>query len=168
MNDTAMTIIGNVVDEPRMRMTKSGYAVTNFRLASTPRRFDREHNTWVDCTTLYVNVSCWRGLAEHVASSVHKGQPVLVTGRYFAREYEIDETKRIAYELDAGAVGHDLSRGTAEFTRVARTYAPAQVIEIDEGGVPADRSDSWHDLVEPVSARGADEAAEPRQLASAS
>jgi len=43
MNDTTMTIIGNVVDAPRMRMTKSGHAVTNFRVASTSRRFDREH-----------------------------------------------------------------------------------------------------------------------------
>lgn len=52
MNDTAMTIVGNVVDEPRLRVTKSGHSVTNFRIASTSRRYDGEAGRWVDNSTL--------------------------------------------------------------------------------------------------------------------
>jgi single-strand DNA-binding protein len=147
MNDTFMTIVGNVVDAPRMRLTKSGHAVTNFRVASTSRRFDREHQRWIDNATLFVNVTCWRAMAENVAFSVQKGQPVVVTGRYYSREYEINETVRISYELEANAVGHDLTRGTSEFRKVIRPSVTVNV-EVDDDGIPADRSDEWLDLAE--------------------
>lgn len=147
MNDTTMTIVGNVVDAPRMRMTKSGHAVTNFRVASTSRRFDREHQRWIDNCTLYVNVTCWRAMAENVALSLTKGQPVVVSGRYYSREYEINETVRVSYELEANAVGHDLSRGTSDFRKVTRPSVSTN-IEIDDDGIPAERSDQWLDLAE--------------------
>jgi single-strand DNA-binding protein len=147
MNDTFMTIVGNVVDAPRMRLTKSGHAVTNFRVASTSRRYDSEQQRYVDNCTLFVNVTCWRAMAENVAVSVHKGQPVVVTGRYYSREYEINETVRISYELEANAVGHDLTRGTSEFRKVIRPSATVNV-EVDRDGIPADRSDEWLDLAE--------------------
>jgi single-strand DNA-binding protein len=79
MNDTYMTIVGNVVDDPRQRNTNAGHAVTNFRVASTSRRFDRESGQYVDNSTLFVNVTCWRALAENAGISLKKGQPVIVT-----------------------------------------------------------------------------------------
>jgi single-strand DNA-binding protein len=141
MNDTYMTIVGNVVDEPRQRNTNSGHAVTNFRVASTSRRFDRESNRYVDNSTLFVNVTCWRAAAENVGQSVKKGQPVIVTGRYYQREYTVDEQVRFSYELEASAVGHDLSRGTADFRKVVRPRT--MQVEADAAGLPADRSDDW-------------------------
>ncbi len=170
MFDTYMTIVGHVVDAPRMRMTKSGHAVTNFRVASTSRRFDREHQRWVDNATLYVNITCWRAMAENVALSLHKGQPVLVTGRYYSREYEINETVRVSYELEANAVGHDLSRGTSEFCKITRPSVSANV-EIDDDGIPTDRSDQWLDLAEETGSGGelaADVGTDQRELASVS
>jgi single-strand DNA-binding protein len=166
VNDTIMTVVGNVVDTPRMRMTKSGHAVTNFRVASTSRRFDREHQRWVDNSTLFVNVTCWRAMAENVSLSVHKGQPVVVCGRYYSREYEINETVRVSYELEANVVGHDLSRGTADFRKTVRPSVAASV-EVDTEGIPADHSDAWLDLAEPAGAAAsavADEAADDREL----
>lgn len=178
MNDTFMTIVGNVVDEPRMRMTKSGHAVTNFRVASTSRRFDREQQRWVDNATLYANVTCWRAMAENVAGSLHKGQPVVVTGRYYSREYEINETVRVSYELEANAVGHDLTRGTSEFRKLTRPSIVTNV-EVDDDGIPADRSDAWLDLAEserlsqpdhfePAESPAAELSAETRELVSVS
>jgi single-strand DNA-binding protein len=146
MNDTYMTIVGNVVDEPRMRMTKNGHAVTNFRVASTSRRWDREGERYVDNSSLFVNVTCWRSLAENATECVHKGQPLMVYGRYYSREYKVDEVLRIAYELDAIAVGHDLARGVTEFRKVVRPRAAH--VEVDEGGLPADRSDEWLGLTD--------------------
>ncbi|MCW2648187.1 MAG: single-strand DNA-binding protein [Pseudonocardiales bacterium] len=170
MNDTFMTIVGNVVDAPRMRLTKSGHAVTNFRVASTSRRFDREHQRWIDNATLFVNVTCWRAMAENVAFSVHKGQPVVVTGRYYSREYELNETVRVSYELEANAVGHDLTRGTSEFRKVIRPSVTVNV-EVDDDGIPADRSDEWLDLAEqgvPLDEPAAASDADERALASVS
>jgi single-strand DNA-binding protein len=145
MNDTEMTIVGNVVDSPKLRRTRNGHYVANFRVASTPRRFDRETNTWVDGSTLFVTVTCWRALGENVAQSVRKGQPVVVRGRYCQREYERDEKLHTAYELEATALGHDLSRGTAAFEKVFRP-AVATEVSIDEAGMPADESDNYLDL----------------------
>ena len=167
MNDTTMTIVGNVVDSPRMRLTRSGHAVTNFRVASTSRRFDREHQRWIDNCTLYVNVTCWRAMAENAACSLQKGQPVVVTGRYYSREYELNEVVRISYELEANAVGHDLSRGTSEFRKVTRPSVTASV-EVDDDGVPADRSDHWLDLAAqslPSENRATDDVADALELA---
>ena len=146
MNDTYMTIVGNVVDAPRMRMTKNGHAVTNFRVASTSRRFDRENDRYVDNATLFVTITCWRAMAENVAQSLQKGQPVVVTGRYYSREYTVNEQLRVAYELEAVAVGHDLGRGVSDYRKVVRSRA--QQVEVDAAGLPADRSDDWLGLAD--------------------
>jgi single-strand DNA-binding protein len=145
MSDTHMTIVGNVVDSPNVRKTKNGHLVASFRVASTPRRFDREQNAWVDRPTLFVTVNCWRGLAENVAESVHKGEPLVVTGRFCQHEYEVDETLRTSYELEAVAVGHDLTRGVADFRRRSRS-AVVTPVALDADGIPADDSDHYLDL----------------------
>lgn len=145
MNDTFLTIVGNVVDEPRQRQTNGGHAVTNFRVASTSRRYDRESGKFVDNSTLYVNVTCWRALAENVGLSLRKGQPVIVSGRYYQREYTVDEQVKFSYELEASAVGHDLSRGTSAFTKLVRSRTVQ--VEVDHDGLPADRSDDWLGLM---------------------
>jgi single-strand DNA-binding protein len=145
MNDTQMTVIGNLVESPKLRRTKNGHWVANFRIASTSRRFDREKNSWVDGGTLFVTVTAWRALGENVAQSLHKGQSVIVTGRYYQREYERDEVLKIAYELEATAVGHDLSRGVAHFEKVFRPSLATEV-ETDANGLPEDQTHHYLDL----------------------
>lgn len=147
MNDAWITLVGNVVDEPRLRETKNGHKVANFRIASTSRRFDREQERWVDSDTLYVTVTCWRAQGVNVAESLHKGQPVVVHGRYYSREYKSNEQLRTSYELEATAVGHDLSRGTSAFTRVNRSAKP---VVLDSDGIPEDASSEWLDLARTV------------------
>lgn len=147
MHDTIMTITGNLVDAPKLRRTKNGHCVANFRVASTPRRFDRETQQWVDGDTLFVTVAAWRALGENCARSLGKGMPVIVTGRYYQREYTVDEALRTAYELDATAVGPDLSRGVTTFEKVTRSAYPAS-IERDADGIPADLSGEYLDLAD--------------------
>jgi single-strand DNA-binding protein len=142
MNDTMMTIVGNVVDTPRKRQTANGHVVTNFRVASTSRRYDREQERFVDNSTLFVTVTCWRAMGVNVDTSIKKGQPVVVYGRYYMREYKVEEQIRTSYELEAVAVGHDLSRGTSQFTRVYQS-TPTATVTRDEDGLPADESDHW-------------------------
>jgi single-strand DNA-binding protein len=114
-----LTIVGNVLTAPELRRTaQTGQIVASFRVASTSRRYDRMTGDWKDGHSLRVRVTCWRRLAESLGSSVHLGDPVVVTGRLYTRDW-IDESgvRRVLYEMDAVAVGHDLSRGTAKFTR---------------------------------------------------
>ena len=124
MNDITMTVMGNVVNDVEMRFTAAGDPVASVRVASTSRRYDRSAERWVDGDTAYFSVSCWRQFAHHVASSVHKGMPVVVVGRLRSREVERpcgEQTHLVRFhDIEATAVGPDLSRGTAVFTKVKR------------------------------------------------
>ncbi|MFE9656766.1 single-stranded DNA-binding protein [Micromonospora sp. NPDC006431] len=119
MFDTYVTIVGNVLTAPEWRRTtQSNTLVANFKVASTARRLDRDSGRWVDGNSLRVRVNCWRKLAEGVAASVAVGDPVVVAGRLYTRDWTDDAgNHRTLYELEAVAVGHDLSRGRARFLR---------------------------------------------------
>lgn len=119
MYDTYVTIVGNVMTAPEWRRTKNtGSLVAHFKVASTARRLDRESGRWVDGNSLRVRVNCWRRLAEGVGNSLITGDPVIVVGRLYTRDWlDENENRRIAYELEAVAVGHDLSRGQSRFVR---------------------------------------------------
>lgn len=119
MFDTYVTVVGTVLHQPDKRVTNTTNAlVSTFRVATHPRRYDPKLGQWVDAPSLRIRVNCWRRLAEHVAASVSTGDPVIVYGRISTREWktETGET-RVSYEMDADNVGHDLSRGMAQFTR---------------------------------------------------
>jgi single-strand DNA-binding protein len=119
MFDTPVTVIGNVLSAPEWRRTTvTGAFVVTFKVASTSRRYDKERGQWVDGDALRVRVSCWRRLGENVSVSVQLGDPIIVHGRLFTRDWLDDQgNKRTSYELDAIAVGHDLSRGVDKFAR---------------------------------------------------
>jgi single-strand DNA-binding protein len=92
--DTTITIVGNLVDDPELRFTASGVAVANFRVASTPRAFDRQTNEWKDGESLFLSCSVWRQYAENVAESLTKGTRVIVTGRLKQRSYETNNGEK--------------------------------------------------------------------------
>lgn len=119
MFETNLVIVGNVLTAPEWRRTTSNnQLVANFRVASTARRFDREGNRWVDGDVLRIRVTAWRRLAEGVASSISVGDPVVVYGRIFTRDWVDDDNKnRVSYEMEAFAVGHDLARGRTRLFR---------------------------------------------------
>ena len=119
MNETTITMAGNLVADPELRYTPSGAAVVNFRIAST-ERFKGEGG-WQDGDTLFMTVTAWRGLAENVAESASKGIRVIVTGRLKQRSYDTrDGGRATVYELDATDVGISLHRTTAKPLRAER------------------------------------------------
>ena len=81
MNETMITVVGNVAREPNLRVTNNGTRVVDFRLASTERRYDRALGGWRDGETVFYTVTCWRNVAENLIDSVEKGQPMVVHGR---------------------------------------------------------------------------------------
>ncbi|MFE3069007.1 single-stranded DNA-binding protein [Streptomyces sp. NPDC059247] len=116
--ETVITVVGNLVDDPELRFTPSGAAVAKFRIASTPRTFDRQTNEWKDGESLFLTCSVWRQAAENVAESLQRGMRVVVQGRLKQRSYEDREgVKRTVYELDVEEVGPSLKNATAKVTK---------------------------------------------------
>ncbi len=116
MNDTTVTVVGNVVDSPRRNNTQNG-AVTNFRMASTARRFDAHSQTYVDVSTLWIDVECWNTLGSNVSASISKGDPVIVRGTLRTDSWDSDAGRRSKPKIKAFAVGPDLAKGRAVFKR---------------------------------------------------
>jgi len=145
MNATSITIVGNVVDDVVNRPTQNGYSRASFRVASTQRRKDRDSGQWVDGHKFFVNVTCWRELAENAALSLKKGDPIVVTGRIYSRQYLKEESSHVAYEIDPEAIGHDLSRGTATFVKRRRGLSGS--VELDADNMPIRMADQGYELV---------------------
>lgn len=122
--ETVITLVGNLVDDPELRFTPSGAAVASFRLASTPRTYDRQSGEWKDGESLFLTCSVWRQAAENTAESLQKGMRVIVQGRLKQRSYETREgEKRTVYEIDVDEVGPSLRSATAKVARTQRSGA---------------------------------------------
>jgi single-strand DNA-binding protein len=116
-----ITVVGNMVDDPELRFTPSGAAVSTFRMAENRRKFNKATNEYEDAGTTFYRVTAWRGLAENVAESLSKGQRVIVAGEFHSEEFDRrDGSKGLGLEINADSVGPDLSYATASVTKVAR------------------------------------------------
>ncbi|NUT71064.1 single-stranded DNA-binding protein [Pseudarthrobacter sp. C4D7] len=118
MSET-ITIRGFVATEITSSTTPGGVATASFRLGSTTRRFDRESKTWGDGHTNWFTVQGYRNLAGTLGCSIRKGQPVIVVGKLKIRSWEKEGRVYHSTIIDADAVGHDLSFGSANFIRTA-------------------------------------------------
>jgi len=120
VNETIITVVGNLTADPELRYTQNGLPVVNFTIASTPRSFDRTAQEWKDGEPLFLRASCWREFAEHVAGSLAKGMRVIATGRLRQRAYQDREgNQRTAIELEVDEIGPSLRYATAQVTRAA-------------------------------------------------
>ena len=134
--ETTITIVGNLVDDPELRFTPAGAAVAKFRIASTPRRFNKTTNEWEDGEGLFLTCSVWRQAAENAAETLSRGMRVIVQGRLKQRSYEDrEQVKRTVYEIDVEEVGPSLLRASAKVTKNAPGSGQRQ------GG--GDSSDPW-------------------------
>lgn len=131
-NDASVTITGYVATVPKEKHLPSGVPSLTMRVGWTPRRLDRATGEWVDGSTSYATVICWRRLAAHASVCLRRGDPVNVVGRLSVREYEVDGARRTSVEIDASSIGHDLNRGVANFSRVrpptGQTAAEAEAV----------------------------------------
>ena len=122
--DTAITIAGNLVDDPELRFTPAGQPVAKFRIASTPRYLDKNTNEWKDGDSLFLTCNVWRQAAENVAESLTRGMRVIVSGRLRQRSYETKEgEKRTVYEVEVDDVGPSLRNASAKVNKMARSGA---------------------------------------------
>ena len=133
-----VTLVGYVAQEPNIRTTKTGKTVTDLRVGITPRYRDQATGEWRDAESSYFTVSCWDRLAHHVRASMHKGEPVLVRGKFKTSTFEDrDGRPRTETRITADIVGHDLSRGVANYIRhrPKQEAADGQPAELLPGGL---------------------------------
>lgn len=119
--ETTITLVGNLVDDPELKFIPSGAAVASFRVASTPRTFDKTSGEWKDGESMFLTCTVWRQYAENVAESLQRGMRVIVQGRLKQRSYETREgEKRTVFEVDVDEVGPALRSATAKVTKAQR------------------------------------------------
>lgn len=122
-----ITTTGLVATTPRHLVTADGLEITSFRLASSVRKFDRTSNRWIDAETNWYTITAFRTLAVNVATSVSKGDRVILSGRVRVRDWDNGERTGTSVEIEAETIGHDLTYGNSTFIR---TVKPASDIEI--------------------------------------
>ncbi len=145
-----VTLVGFVAQDPTIRTTATGRQLTRVRVGTTPRYRDGESGQWRDGETSYFDVKCWNRLAEHVRLSLRKGEPVIVKGKFKIGNFEDKNgQKRISVEIMADTLGHDLSRGAANYMRMQSRRADP---ETDRA-----RSESAADLADPMDPMDPDE-----------
>jgi len=142
LNESLVTLQGWLGSDVTVRQAGES-TVATFRLGCTPRRYSKKTESWVDGETQWYSVNAWRALADHCAGSLRRGDPVVVFGRL---DVEIWTNKAgievSSLSVDARFVGHDLNRGTSQFTKSARSEqaqgVPSDVVEPE--GTTAERS----------------------------
>lgn len=133
MNEITVSMAGNVATEPEQRTTKAGDPMVTFRLVVNEQRYDSTRGTYEDLACSFLSVSAFRGLAVNLAASVHKGQPVVVTGRLRVGRWTTGEGEvRTSPEVTAYHVGHDLKFGQSSFSKPQRSAGYAEA-----GSAPA-------------------------------
>jgi len=120
MNETYVTVSGNVVGDPVARLTKAEVPFVTFRVASNVRRVNFKTGEYIDAGTNFVNVTAFRALGINLANSLKKGEPVIVYGRMRINQWVNGEKSGTTVEIDAYNVGHDLTWGQTTFTKVTK------------------------------------------------
>lgn len=149
------TTIGIVATSPRHVVTHEGLPITSFRLASTARRYNRSTEQWESAATNWFTVTAFRQLALNAATSLAKGERVIVSGRLKIRDWNNGDQSGTTVEIDATAIGHDLTLGTSTYVRNIRAEsatadaAPdaSTVFDPDEAvaAIPADAASAGVD-----------------------
>lgn len=117
MKEQQIVVTGLVATTARHLVTADGLPITSFRLASATKRFDRTSMEWIDGETNWYTVTSFRGLAINTATSVSKGDRVVVSGSLRIRDWDNGERAGTSVELEAETIGHDLVWGQSTYTR---------------------------------------------------
>lgn len=131
--ENQITLRGYLTAEPKFyQKTPQAIPVTEMRVGCTPRRLNRETGEWYDLPTSYYRVKCWRRLAINTASSLKKGDPVLIRGHFYMSTWVDNQQRpRSTLEIEADTIGHDLAHGWSHFLRGTR---PPENSAADDSG----------------------------------
>ena len=130
MSDT-FSVTGLVATTPRHLVTQDGLPITSFRLAASTKKFDKQANRWTEGETNWFTVTAFRQLAINSATSISKGDRVVVMGRLRVRDWDNGERAGTSVEIEAETLGHDMVWGSSTFVRTINTREeqPETVVE---------------------------------------
>jgi single-strand DNA-binding protein len=120
MFETTVTLVGRLITQLKQVRFDDGSLLVTGRMICTARRYDRASTQWIDGKKLFVTVVCRKGLAENAFTSLRSGDPVMVHGPLYTREYEKDGVQKSVTEVEAWAIGPDLQTCTAVLTKKSR------------------------------------------------
>ena len=113
MTEAAVSLAGNLTDQPEVRYTDGGIARVMFRVAVSGRR-EQEAS--------FFTVIVWRDQAEHAAESLSKGSRAVVVGRLQQRSWTAEDgSAHSVVEVVAEELGPSLRWATATTTRATRS-----------------------------------------------
>jgi len=123
-----ITMEGRVVADPELRFGQSGTAICRMRMVAADRRLNQQSGEWEDGDTLWMDVTCFKQLAENVVESVVKGDLVVVTGRIRTEEWTDKDSgmTRSKVALIADTVSASLQFRTIPHGEARRTPPAAQ------------------------------------------
>jgi len=136
-----VTLIGRIGTDPEMKFGANGNALLKFRVVTSARR--QVDGKWEDVDTSWWSVTAFRQLAENLAESLSKGDPVIVVGKIKQRSYETPQgDKHSIVEVMAESVGPDMRWVTATVKKPERVgkqqFAEAKAaMEDDPWNTPA-------------------------------
>lgn len=120
-NESHVTIVGNITDDPELRFTSSGNAIATLTVATTPRIYDSQKNEWRDGDASFMRCNIWREQGENVAESLQRGNRVVVTGRLKQSNWETKEgEKRSRIEIDVDEIGASMKFASVTIHRAER------------------------------------------------
>ena len=117
-----LVVQGVLGTTPVVSRAPSGRAYCRFRLATTPTF--RTSEGWRDEETIWFTAKAWGPLAENLARSLRKGDPVLLVGRFTQERWSSRlRGEMLTNVLTVAAGGHDLNRGETRFMKIERADA---------------------------------------------
>lgn len=130
-----ISVQGLVATTPRYLKTQEGLDIMSFRLASSQRRYDKKLNRWVDGETNWYTITAFKQLALNTHKSINKGDRIMVAGELKVRDWDNGERAGTSVEIEAEALGHDLSWGESTFVRTVLMKEPESKDYVDSDRV---------------------------------
>jgi single-strand DNA-binding protein len=120
-------LVGNLTRDPELKFTNEGVAICDFGLAVNRKWTDKEGGETENVD--FFNISCWNSMAENCASSLKKGDRVLISGHMNLRSWENKEGKK----FNIINITADIIAASLEFSKIVYDKEEADFIREDEG-----------------------------------
>lgn len=126
MDSATISFSGRLAADPDLRFNKSGDPWGKLRVMVNRRvrQRDQEGNdTWTDAPATALTVTVNGPLAVNIDESLRKGDPVMVTGRFYSEVYEVknaetgESEERTDMKVRGEQVGVPLARHTARIRK---------------------------------------------------
>ena len=136
-----VTVQGTVATAPVLTRQEGKKPYCRFRVAASYGQM--VSGNWVNYDTLWFTAKAWGDLAEHLAQSFKRGDPVILCGRLGEDHWMRSGQRVSSMVLHLHCAGHDLTRGEAHYTKVviihdkAGTSGEAQLAAQRAGGAQA-------------------------------